>query len=1343
MVHLVLSSTKPAPPLLGGTGVQRLKLSTLIALLVLVTSPVPALALNRFCDVAFEDCRTPLIQLIDNETQRIDVAFWFMEDARYSAALFRAAQRGVKIRVIFDSEELNGQTDRQFVIDQLIAAGIPIRDKVDPGIAHWKMMIFTAQNTVEFSGGNYSAEAFVPETPYSAYEDEVIYFTEDASLLASFKTKFEDVWTSTNGMMANYANVTTLERVHPIVSIDPRLNFVPFDSFRDRSVATYRAETQRIDAIIYRITDRAHTDALIENVQRGIPLRLITEPNQYRDESRLWHAWNVDRLYMAGLQNPINGQPGIQIRHRQHQGLTHEKLSLMIGQGMTVFGSSNWTSPSSEYQLEHNLFTTDPVFFAWARDHFERKWNNLGPSPETQPFQPQGPDTPVLGAPADGSTGQSTSITLDWHAGPWAHKYDLFLGTDRNNLVKIINDEELGPYDLAVTLNGLTAGTRYYWYVVSRTMANLTRQSDVHSFVTAGSAPGNGAPSITITSPSSGASFTAPASIPLAVNATDPDGFVARVDYFANSNPIASSTTAPFTATWLNAPAGTYSVTARATDNLGATTTSTPISVTVGSAPSGLPAPWADQDIGGVGQAGSASVNGGTFSVTGSGTDVWGTTDQFHFVFQALNGDGSVVARIPTVQPVDVWTKAGVMIRESLTAGSRHAFMLSSPGSTKGLAFQRRIATNDISTSTGLGGAPPTWVKLTRAGTVFSAYVSADGVNWTLVGSDTISMPTAVYAGLAVSSHNNAALATATFDNVSVTSTVVGPPPNVPPSVALTSPNNGATFNAPASITLTATASDSDGTIAKVDFYSGSTLLQTTTSPYSMTLNGVTAGSYTFTARATDNAGAETTSSAVTIQVVAAPPPGIPAPWAQEDIGGPGQPGNGSVSGSTWSVSGGGADVWGTADQFHFVYQPLSGDGSVVARVATVQQVDVWTKAGVMIRESLAPGSRQAFMLSTPGITKGLAFQRRVATDGISTNDATAGAPPTWVKLTRTGSVISAYRSDDGSNWTLVGSDTIPMASTVLAGLAVSAHNNSALASATFDNVSVTPAGSGPAANVPPSVSLTSPGPGSSFTAPASITLTASAADTDGTVAKVDFYVGGTLLQTDTTSPYSITWSNVAAGSYTLTARATDNAGAVTTSSSVNIQVTAPAPGLPAGWSNQDIGGVGAAGSTTFSGGVFTLRGSGTDIWGTADAFQFAYRAMTGDGTIVAHVQNVEFVDRWTKAGVMIRASVAPGSKQAMMVVSPGKGSAFQRRVTDNGDSVNTAGPFVAAPAWVRLQRTGTLFTASISMDGTNWTVVGTETIDMPATVLVGLPLTSHLDGAVATATLDSVTITP
>jgi hypothetical protein len=99
-----------------------------------------------------------------------------------------------------------------------------------------------------------------------------------------------------------------------------------------------------------------------------------------------------------------------------------------------------------------------------------------------------------------------------------------------------------------------------------------------------------------------------------------------------------------------------------------------------------------------------------------------------------------------------------------------------------------------------------------------------------------------------------------------------------------------------------------------------------------------------------------------------------------------------------------------------------------------------------------------------------------------------------------------------------------------------------------------------PGGNNPPTVSITSPSNGATFTAPANITINATASDSDGTVTKVDFYQGTTLLGTDTTSPYSNTWNNVAAGSYTLTAKATDNGGAFTTSSPINITVN-PAGG--------------------------------------------------------------------------------------------------------------------------------------------------------------------------------------
>jgi regulation of enolase protein 1 (concanavalin A-like superfamily) len=107
-----------------------------------------------------------------------------------------------------------------------------------------------------------------------------------------------------------------------------------------------------------------------------------------------------------------------------------------------------------------------------------------------------------------------------------------------------------------------------------------------------------------------------------------------------------------------------------------------------------------------------------------------------------------------------------------------------------------------------------------------------------------------------------------------------------------------------------------------------------------------------------------------------------------------------------------------------------------------------------MIRASLAGGAPHASMLVTAG--QGLAFQRRVVADGTSTHTAGAAAPaPQWVRLVRTGDAISAYSSPDGTNWTLVGTETVAMGSTVYVGLAVTSHDNGAAATATFDNVEV------------------------------------------------------------------------------------------------------------------------------------------------------------------------------------------------------------------------------------------------------------------------------------------------
>ena len=173
-----------------------------------------------------------------------------------------------------------------------------------------------------------------------------------------------------------------------------------------------------------------------------------------------------------------------------------------------------------------------------------------------------------------------------------------------------------------------------------------------------------------------------------------------------------------------------------------------------------------------------------------------------------------------------------------------------------------------------------------------------------------------------------------------------------------------------------------------------------------------------------------------------------------------------------------------------------------------------------------------------------------------------------------------------------------------------------------------------------------------------------------------------------------------------------------------------------------DIGAVGAAGSTSVSNGVYTIRGSGADIWGTADEFRFVYASFSGDGEITARVDSLTNTDQWTKAGVMIRETLSASSRFAYTIVSPGYGTQFAHRLSPGSSAGpgNTQDPAARAPYWVRLKRVGNVFTGYVSADGRTWRQQGSSvTVTMAANVYVGLAVTSHRDGTLATANFSNV----
>ena len=468
-----------------------------------------------------------------------------------------------------------------------------------------------------------------------------------------------------------------------------------------------------------------------------------------------------------------------------------------------------------------------------------------------------------------------------------------------------------------------------------------------------------------------------------------------------------------------------------------------------------LPVPWQNRDIGSVGVAGNASYAGGIFTVRGSGQWIWNTADGLHYAYQSLTGDGTIVARVNTLTGGAASQSAGVMIRETLDANSKHAYAAFSQSQ---IYFTNRTTTGGSTSAQSLTGKTlPYWVKLTRSGSTFTAAASADGVSWVQVGTPrTISMTAAVYVGLAVSSGQNSTLATATFDNVSVTP---GPPPAA--SFTLTASPGSVSLAQGSSGTSTITIAPQNGfsgnvTLAASGLPSGvaasfSPNPATSTSQLTLTASSAaTTGTVSVTLTGTSGSVTSSTTLALTVTSNST----LPSGWLNQDIGSVGVAGSAGFAGGIFTVRGSGQQIWNTADGLHLVYQPLVGDGTIVARVGSLTGGASTQSAGVMIRETLDANSKHAYAAFSQSQ---IYFTNRTTTGGTTSAQSLTGKTlPYWVKLTRSGNTFTVSASPDGVSWVQVGTPrTISMTSAVYVGLAVSSGQNSTLATGTFDNVSI------------------------------------------------------------------------------------------------------------------------------------------------------------------------------------------------------------------------------------------------------------------------------------------------
>ncbi len=207
---------------------------------------------------------------------------------------------------------------------------------------------------------------------------------------------------------------------------------------------------------------------------------------------------------------------------------------------------------------------------------------------------------------------------------------------------------------------------------------------------------------------------------------------------------------------------------------------------------------------------------------------------------------------------------------------------------------------------------------------------------------------------------------------------------------------------------------------------------------------------YFYVVTARDAAGESVNSSETSASLSGAPS----GNWLTEDVGGVGATGSFGLSDSVLTIQGSGADIWDSADAFRYVFQALTGDCSLTARVLNMQNTTGWAKAGVMIRESLGPASKYVINFMSPA--NGAALQQRDITggsaSGVSNNPGLAA--PYWVRLARAGDAFTSFISPDGTNWTQSGTTTVSMNANVYVGLVVCSHVDGMLCQAQFDNVS-------------------------------------------------------------------------------------------------------------------------------------------------------------------------------------------------------------------------------------------------------------------------------------------------
>ncbi|WP_421897863.1 glycosyl hydrolase family 18 protein [Marinoscillum sp.] len=419
---------------------------------------------------------------------------------------------------------------------------------------------------------------------------------------------------------------------------------------------------------------------------------------------------------------------------------------------------------------------------------------------------------------------------------------------------------------------------------------------------------------------------------------------------------------------------------------------------------------------------------------------------------------------------------------------------------------------------------------------------------------------------------------------------------NTNPTTSITSPANGASYSVGDNVTISASASDADGSISQVEFYAGGTLLGSDNSaPYSFTWNNVAQGSYTLQSKATDNEGGTAFSSGINITVGTvsnqSPTVSITSPASGSthsegvtvSIAASASDPDGSISKVAFYVNG---SLLGEDTSAPYGYDWIAGAaGSYTLLARAYDNENATTDASISVTVETSGGGGDCN--NTPQYVEngGYSAGSQVQNDG-SIYQCKEYPYSGWCN-----GAAWAYEPGSGSYW----QDAWTY---------------------------VDECGTG-GSNTPPTASISSPANNASFTTGADITISANAADADGSVSKVQFFQNGNLLGEDTSAPYSFNWTNVSAGSYSLTVVATDNESAATTSSAISITVETQGNNPPTASITAP-----ANGASFDEGSSITISASASDDGSVTKVEFFAGATKLGEDT------SAPYSYTWTSAAV-------------------------------------------------------------------------------------------------------------